>query len=278
MIYFLTVNYYSHHLLTKLINSLPTNQSIPYKVLIINNSPEDTDINQIECEYVQIIHAEKNLGFGQACNLGIEFIFHQDQQAIIWIINPDAYLPQNTLAEVAKFFNSHSEVSILGTIIYNTQNEVWFAGGRFFPETGAIIHADLLTNTDKPYLPCDWVSGCSLIINLAKFSAIPLFDPCYFLYYEDFDFCQRYAQEGHLIAVTKDFSVIHQPSSITNRNIFLKIQYSTYSYLITLEKYTNLVIRIMRLTRVILYALILLTIKPQISLGKFQGVLMYLNR
>ncbi len=278
MIYFLTVNYYSTNLLTKLINSFPTDQNIAYNVLIINNSPEDSDINQIQGQSVQIIHAEGNIGFGNACNLGIEYIFNEDQQAIIWIINPDAYLSKNCLAEVNTFFDSYSELSILGTIIYTPQGEVWFAGGRFLPSMGAIIDENLLTDTDQPYVICDWVSGCSLMINLRNFSEPPLFDPVYFLYYEDFDFCQRYANQGNLIAVTNNFSVIHQPSSITNRNIFLKIKYSTYSYLITLEKYTNLSIQIIRLTRLILYALVLIVIKPQVSLGKMQGVLMYLRR
>ena len=227
---------------------------------------------------MQIIHAEGNIGFGNACNLGIEYIFNEDQQAIIWIINPDAYLPKNSLAEVNIFFDSHSDLSIVGTIIYTPEGEVWFAGGRFLPKIGAIIQEDLLTYTDKPYVICDWVSGCSLMINLRNFSEVPLFDPVYFLYYEDFDFCQRYANQGYLIAVTNQVSVIHQPSSITNRNVFLKIKYSTYSYLITLEKYTNLAIQIIRLTRLILYAIILIAIKPQVSLGKIQGVLMYLRR
>lgn len=278
MIYFLTVNYYSTPLLAKLINSLPANQNIAYKVLIINNSPEDTDINQIQYPFVQIINTEDNIGFGNACNLGIQFIVDQDNQAIIWIINPDAYLSKNFLAELNNFFDSHSELSILGTIIYTPKEEVWFAGGRFIPKIGKIFQDDLLTNTDKFYVTCDWVSGCSLIINLRKFSAAPLFDPAYFLYYEDFDFCQRYAHQGHLIAVTKHFSVIHQPSSITNRNVYLKIKYSTYSYLITLEKYTSLAVQTVRLTRLILYAIILIAINPQVSLGKIDGVLMYLKR
>ncbi|HYW18964.1 MAG TPA: glycosyltransferase [Nodularia sp. (in: cyanobacteria)] len=278
MIYFLTVNYYSTNLLTKLINSFPTDQNIAYKVLIINNSPEDTDINQIENKWVKIINAAENIGFGNACNLGIEYIYNEDQQAIIWIINPDAYLPKNCLAEVNIFFDSHSKLSILGTIIYTPQGEVWFGGGRFISRIGAILIEDLLTQTHKSYVICDWVSGCSLMINLRNFSEAPLFDPVYFLYYEDFDFSQRYGNQGHLIAVTKNFSVIHQPSSITNRNIFLKIKYSTYSYLITLEKYTNLAIRIIRLTRLVVYALVLIAIKPQVSLGKIQGMLMYLRR
>jgi len=31
-----------------------------------------------------------NLGFGSGCNLGL-LIYAQDTQAIVWLINPDAY-------------------------------------------------------------------------------------------------------------------------------------------------------------------------------------------
>jgi N-acetylglucosaminyl-diphospho-decaprenol L-rhamnosyltransferase len=275
MIYFLTVNYYSTNLLIKLINSLPSTTNVDYKIIIINNSPDDTDINHLKNQSIEIIHAETNIGFGNACNLGIKHIYHQDNQANIWIINPDAYLPENTLAKANLFFNSYPELSIIGNIIYTPKDEIWFAGGTFVSATGAITTQDLLTNTDKDYIKCDWVSGCSLIINLHNFSEIPFFDPAYFLYYEDFDFCRRYANQGHLIAITKQFSVFHQPSSITNRNVFLKIKHSTYSYLLTLEKYTNFQLRIILLTRLILHTLVLIPFKPQLSLGKIYGMLNY---
>ncbi|AFY35640.1 glycosyltransferase [Calothrix sp. PCC 7507] len=278
MIYFLTVNYYSTELLAKLINSLSVGTTIEYKIVIINNSPNDDSIAQLKSESVIIIEAGENLGFGSACNIGIRWIYTQYPQAIIWIINPDAYLPNNILDKVKPFFTSHPQLAIVGTIIYTPIGKVWFAGGRFIATTGAIFTEDLLKNSDADYVSCDWVSGCSLIINLCKFDDCPWFDPAYFLYYEDFDFCRRYANQGYLIAVTKQLVVLHQPSSITNRNIFLKTKHSTYSYLLTIKKYTNMLILLIRLSRVILYALILLAIKPQVAFGKLYGVLIYCQR
>ena len=277
MIYFLTVNYYSTNLITKLIGSLPSSADSNYQVIIINNSPDDNSINKLKNQSTIIIEADKNLGFASACNLGLQWIYNQDKQAIVWIINPDAYLPGNTLEQAQLFFDSHPELSILGTIIYTPKNKIWFAGGRFIPENGAILEVDLLTNTDTDYTNCDWVSGCSLIINLNNFSECPLFDYAYFLYYEDFDFCRRYANQGHLIAITKQLSVIHQPSSITNRNIFKKIRYSTYSYLFTINRYTNKSIFTMKLILQIIKATMGLIIKPQAALGKIYGICDYMR-
>ncbi len=279
MIYLLTVNYYSSSLITRLLESLPSKPTIPYQTVIVNNSPKDQTLQHLSCETVRILEAETNLGFGNACNLGLNWLYTQDPRAIVWIINPDTYLPENTLEKVPNFFEAHPELSILGTLIYTPVGDIWFAGGQFVPEQGAILSTDLLSSqSDTTYVTCDWVSGCSLLINLRHFLECPQFDPDYFLYYEDFDFCQRYANQGHQIAITNQLSVIHQPSSITNRNITKKYKYSTYSYLLTLERYTNKVIFLGRFLRLTFHAFILLGLKPQIALGKLAGVSSYLGR
>ncbi len=277
MIYFLVVNYYSTNLVTKLISSLPAGKNIEYKTIIVNNSPDDDSIYSLKNEDVLILNAENNLGFGGGCNLGINWIYTQDSQAIVWIINPDAYLEENTLNQAQLFVKAHPEISILGTIVHTPTGEVWFAGGRFVPTAGAILTQDLLTNTDADYVACDWITGCSFIINLRNFDECPQFDPAYFLYYEDFDFCRRYANQGHSIAVTKQFGVLHQPSSITNRYVFRKIKNSTYGYLLSLDRYTNQWILGIRLIRLIFYAIILMFFKPQVAFGKFAGVLFFLK-
>ncbi|MGB3655960.1 MAG: glycosyltransferase family 2 protein [Rivularia sp. (in: cyanobacteria)] len=275
MIYFLTVNYYSTELIAKLIGSLPVADNFEYKVLIVNNSADDDSIKKLENESVQVLDAGYNMGFGCACNFGMKWIHSLDSQAVVWIINPDAYLLDNSLEKVNRFFHSYPEISILGTIVHTPKDEIWFAGGSFSPKTGTIKTQDLLTNTDAPYIVCDWVSGCSLIVNLRNFYDCPQFDDAYFLYYEDFDFCRRYANQGYLIAITKNFGVLHQPSSITNRYVFQKIKHSTYSYLLTLERYTNDFTFIIRLVRLAIFALFLTFIRPQVGFGKFYGLLMY---
>lgn len=278
MIYFLTVNYYSTDLVNKLINSISASKNLTQKTVVINNSPDDRAIYQLKTDYVIILEAGSNLGFSKACNLGLKWIYTQEPQAIVWLINPDAYLINNCLEQVIPFFEVHPELSIVGTIIYTSKGQVWFAGGCFIPQTGVIVSQDLLTNTNTAYVSCDWVSGCSLLINLRKFHECPLFDTAYFLYYEDFDFCRKYVNQGHLIGVTKQISVIHQPSTITNKNVLLKFKYSTYSYLLTVERYTNKFILAIRLTKLMSYAFILIMVKPKVGFGKLYGVLLYLRR
>ena len=91
MIYFLTINYHSANLITKLISSIQSSRDIPHKTVIINNSPEDSSVRLLKTESILVLEAGTNLGFGRACNLGLNWIYAQDSQAIVWIVNPDAY-------------------------------------------------------------------------------------------------------------------------------------------------------------------------------------------
>ncbi len=286
VIYLLIINYHSTNLITRLLQSLPPEEKIDYEVVIVNNSPQDLSLQQLKG--VTIIEAKDNLGFGGGCNLGLNWIYERDKKAIAkgsaprcaWLLNPDTYLPANTLEKVPQCFARNPQLSLLGTVIYTENGDIWFAGGRFLPHLGAIFSAPSLLAehpATEELIPCDWISGCSLLINLDRFSSCPQFDPAYFLYYEDFDFCRRYVSQGHELAITRELAIIHQPSSITNRNIAKKIEHSTYSYLLTLQKYTNPVIFLLRFLRLSLHGFLILPLKPQVSFGKLAGISSYLT-
>ena len=278
MLYFLVVNYNSSDLVKRLLDSLVF--AGEERVVIVNNSPEDREIANLASEQTTIIQAEQNLGFGKACNLGINWIFQQSDRAIIWLINPDTYFETKlSPASLAlSFFQKYPEISILGTTVWNSDGELVSAGGTFTPGTAASTIIDRLPpnkNLEQDYDLTDWVSGCSLLINLDNFSQAPQFDPRYFLYYEDLDFCLRYGRQEHQIAIANFIKLAHDTSSITNRNITQKYRHITQSYLIHIEKYGDR--RIFQLTniRMMVNTIRLLIFKPQQGLGKAIGIYEY---
>lgn len=132
-----------------------------------------------------------------------------------------------------------------------------------------------LPQDEADYVATGWVSGCSLLLNLANFTECPSFDPRYFLYYEDLDFCLRYGQQGHKIAVTPLLRVFHEISSVSDRNLFTKYQHITTSYLIHIEKHGSFPTFILTNLRMFINTLRLLISKPQQGLGKLIGIYRY---
>ena len=278
-LYFLTVNYHSSELISRLVKSIENDSE--YTIVIINNSPEDTGLDKLSNDF-KIIEAKQNIGFGNACNLGLNWICDRDPSAVVWLINPDAYFKldcsdrgKSIARDTIAFFTNHPEISILGTTVYNASGEITSAGGTFTPQTAALSVIDSFPANVQDYIETDWVSGCSLLINLTNFKQCPQFDPRYFLYYEDLDFCLRYGRQGHKIAVTQQLNVIHDTSSISDRNIFQKYKHITYSYLIHVEKYGSLAIFVLTNIRMLLNTMRLIVFKPDLGRGKLVGFYNY---
>lgn len=239
MIYFLIVNFHSSSYLKNLLcgEEFQVNQ---WPVLVVNNSPADNDLYTLREYYspLSILEAMDNIGFGKGCNLGLQKIYREIPQAIIWLLNPDTELIVGAVNAIAAHLSERPDLAILGTQIIDSNGALWFEAGQFNIWLGTIPHRGKSFHLSKQdLLPSRWVSGCSLILNLASFDHCPQFDPEFFLYYEDTDFCERYYRQGFAIAVTNKPWVRHYVSSTTNRNVRFKWTHATFSKLCFLEKH-----------------------------------------
>ncbi|MEL6493507.1 MAG: glycosyltransferase family 2 protein [Cyanobacteria bacterium J06623_7] len=281
-LFFVIVNYYSSELIDRLLQSLTVDYQLKFQAVIVNNSLDDVFIGNLSSEGIHVIEAPENLGFGRACNLGLDWIFSQDPQAIVWLINPDTYFPSEANLAIESppqkaiaLFQQYPQLSIVGTTVYDPAGQLIDAGGKFQPGTAAITIVNTFpSDCTAEYLPVDWVSGCSLLLNLANFATCPHFDPRYFLYYEDLDFCLRYGQQ-HQIVIAPQIRVIHETSSITDRNLGIKYRHITHSYLIHIEKHGNLPTFIITNLRMAVNTLRLLVFRPQQGRGKLKGMYHY---
>ena len=71
---------------------------------------------------------------------------------------------------------------------------------RFFPRTRLV---DNMSWNHASVRECDWVPGCYYLVRREVIERVGLFDPRYFLYYEEVDHCRRVRQA--------DWSVMYYP-------------------------------------------------------------------
>ena len=179
---------------------------------------------------VTVIDAPQNDGFGAGCNIGLQWIYARSPQALVWLINPDTQLLPAAISTVRSCFIQR-EIAILGTPVLDATGKLWSGAGRFNRWTGSISARHLATDAlGRPQL-VRWVSGCSMVLNLAALKHCPQFDEVYFLYYEDSDLCERYYQQGYRIAIAPEPLVVHAVSSITARHTHAKYMHATFSKL-----------------------------------------------
>ncbi|HAN46151.1 MAG TPA: hypothetical protein DCQ32_06320 [Cyanobacteria bacterium UBA8156] len=220
---FLTVNYQSVPEIGRLWASLA---QIPgtHELWVVDNAQERAALQALGGEgRLHILDAGGNLGFGRACNLGLQRLWAEGRSPV-WLINPDAWLGSGAVAAVESVVGN---AAIVGTTLQDEQGCPIFAGGRYAPHTGRIWEEP----SDRP----QWVSGASLILDLAQFPECPTFDEDFFLYYEDFELCQRYQRLGYPLTLVPA-AVYHAPATVTGRTPVAKIRWQTGSYLMALHK------------------------------------------
>ena len=61
----------------------------------------------------------------------------------------------------------------------------------------------------KSLTKVDWVTGCSMLINLKKFKDKNIFDVNFFLFFEEFDLCKSVIKKGGSIYSSRDLLVHH---------------------------------------------------------------------
>ncbi|MDJ1184766.1 glycosyltransferase family 2 protein [Roseofilum casamattae] len=276
MLYLLIVNYYSAELIKSLLASVPMAE---VHIIIVDNSPGDRALSSFTEQYpnLTLLSPGENLGFGGGCNLGLNWVWERDRQAIVWLINPDTTLHDGAIAYIRQCLHVRPDIAILGTQIVDSQGELWFTQGQFNPWLGSLSDREAMATSSALVAPCRWVSGCSLILNFPKFDRAPQFDRHYFLYYEDNDLCERYFQQGYAIAVTQAVLVTHQVSATSDRNLSAKFRHATYSKLYFLQSHGTgfaLVLNLGYLTLKIIASV--LQGNRAVAIGRSQGIQQFL--
>lgn len=218
------VTYNSAPLLRACLDSLRAQTlSGDVEIIIVDNASHDDSISIIRAEYpeVKLIISETNLGFGNANNKA----FTQALGRYIVLVNPDAQLLPDTLARALNHMESNEDAGMGGGLLQDTQGTLQ-PSARLFPT----LLNDLLTLSglahryrtsrffgrfDRTWAdpskmtPVDWVPGAFVILRRSLIDDITLFDPRFFLYYEEVDLCRRIYQSGFKVFYWPDMIITH---------------------------------------------------------------------
>jgi GT2 family glycosyltransferase len=148
----------------------------------------------------QVDRNAENIGFGRAHNQNAG----RFRGRYLLFLNPDLELPADFFAGVVRYLDDTPSVAIAGPAILEGPSRIPFPPRHFFP--GEMLMP--LTPPLAPEQPA-WLNGCCLAIRRSVFESLQGFDPAYFLYFEEVDFCWRARQAGWRLGWIPQFEVIH---------------------------------------------------------------------
>jgi GT2 family glycosyltransferase len=277
---FVIVAYESDKVIHGCLSSIPRS----YPIIIIENSGKKNFQKEIEKKYpnVKCEIMEKNEGYGFGNNLGIKL----SKTRLVFILNPDVRLQNDTLEELDKVSNEIKNFAILAPTLINlapTLKNNELKEGFDLTKNYGLYKKTL--NTTSEFFETDYAQGCALLLDKDELKDIGFFDENIFLYLEDIDLCKRVKNLGKKIYVSKEAKIEHLGAKAVNDKFFNEVEFSRnwhwmwstfyfnkkhYGYFFALKKMYKKLITSM--VKFLFFTLTFNSIKKKIYLMRFLGL------
>lgn len=222
MLSILTVNYRNTADLARLARSIDSHRgNEPLELVIANHAPEDASQLPRESNYPIIVINQPNLGFAA----GVNAAFAASCGNTIFVANPDIQLLPDTLATARHYLNAHPDIGLLLPRLRYPDGRVQPSVRRFYTWPVALyarsplrllparprFFRDYLYDGLDPAAPVDvdWGIGGAMFLRRADVTNNQIFDPRFFLYFEDVDLCLRTWQSGRRVVYHPQIECIH---------------------------------------------------------------------
>ena len=190
------------------------------EIVVVDNASADGTSERIAREFpsIRLIANAENVGFGRANNQAIA----EGMGRYVLLVNSDAAVPPDALRKTLDFMDGHPDCGISGARVVDQAGQLQPSAryrptpfnsfllrtglGRLFPWVRPI---DDMAWDHKTVRECDWVPGCYLMIRREVIEQVGLFDPRYFLYYEEVDLCLAAKRAGWKVLFDPDVEITH---------------------------------------------------------------------
>jgi GT2 family glycosyltransferase len=193
----IVVAYNSGEALTRCLDSLRAD-GVP--VVVVNNGGPIA----VERDGVQVVEAERNLGFGAGCNLGARAT---DADVLVFL-NPDTVAHPGAVAALADSAGAAVVQARLRLLdrpeLLNSSGNVVHVSGIAWPGGYGEPAEELQEQREIGY-----ASGAALAIRADLFRELGGFTEELFLYQEDLELCWRARLGGHRVVVEPRADVLH---------------------------------------------------------------------
>lgn len=206
-----------------------------YEIIVVDNDEVKTIENGLKNKFpkVQYIKSPTNIGFGAGNNLGASIA----QGQYLFFLNPDTQVQKGVVDNLRLFLENTPRAAIVAPLLFDKDNKPYSTQGskkltpfralfsisflhRIFPNN-PVAKNYYLSDWDKTKIKeVDVVPGAGFVIRRKIFEEIGLFDEKLFLYFEEFDICNRVKKLGYKIYIVPKAKVKHIWEASTKKAAF----------------------------------------------------------
>jgi GT2 family glycosyltransferase len=198
--------------------------SSDYEIIAVDDRSTDDTVAIVRDKFpdVRLFANEKNIGFGKTANVGLK----GSQGEYILVLNNDTWMHAGALDAMTAFLDTHPDVGIVGPKVLSGDGSLqqqcrrriptpaaallYFSGvARLFPKNPRVAGYLMTASDETQTTEVDAVSGACLMVRRSVLESIHGFDPEYYLYGEDMDFCWRTKLAGWKVVYHPNAAITH---------------------------------------------------------------------
>ncbi len=218
------VSYNTREVLRECLHSvLKEVKGFAIEILVVDNASSDGSPEMIDAEFpeVHLLRSETNLGFGAANNLALAIA----RGRYFVLLNSDAFFTSGALGRAIRHMDETPDCALGGSRLvgrdgsaqpssrcfHSVLNDVLVLSGLAsrYPKSRFFGRFDRTWADLEVPASVDWVPGAFCILRPEALRKIGLFDPAFFLYYEEVDLCLRLKRAGFSVWYWPDVTVVH---------------------------------------------------------------------
>lgn len=220
----IVTHYQTPQILEKCLSSLlAATRGLKAEILLSDSATSPTLAAAIKKRFPSVILLthQTNVGYGRLVNDGLA----RATGEFLVILNADIIVPEAALKTWLLFMAKHSEIGVAGPKLVNLDGSVQHSCFRFYtPLTilarrtafgktayGRRLLARFLMYDYERRVPreVDWLMGSALGISRAAYEKVGGFDPRFFMYFEDVDWCRRCWLAGYRVVFNPHVELTH---------------------------------------------------------------------
>jgi N-acetylglucosaminyl-diphospho-decaprenol L-rhamnosyltransferase len=216
-VFVILVSYNTAGLLQRCIDHLRAGSvGLRVSVVIVDNASRDGSAALLKRDFTDctVIENSVNVGFGRANNQ----VLNLCNAPFVLLLNTDAFMSADALHQCLRHMDEQPRCGVLGARLVNEEGE-GNSSIRDFPsawrsfavQTGLVRYQvdDFARAKGAEVVDCDWVVGCFYMVRRTVIDEVGLFDPRYFMYYEEVDHCRAAQRAGWKVQCLLSCTVIH---------------------------------------------------------------------
>lgn len=195
-----------------------------FEVIVVDNNPKMRVQEMIAREFpdARVLVSDRNLGFGGGMNKA----FAAATGRYLLVFNPDIAVFPGAFEECVRFMDEHRDIGMLGPKLMNPDGSIQHSCYRFMepktifyrripflkylPAAKREMGRYLMSEWDHGQMRnVDYLLGACMCVRREAFEAVGGFDPAYFVYFEDQDWCRRFWLAGWRVVYYPGASMVH---------------------------------------------------------------------